>query len=346
MVAPGSNVSNGKLQRSHLARVPSKLAVRVSNATAVGCALDLERATYYRRTSIRSGGATVSIEQRWYAHKTNKALLVMEMDTISASATTLALSLDQENSSTVKLPPSYIESPPQDDVVWEQTPIPGCPAELWCQVGNTTTPDVPTTLPTTIAYVSTRIPPTLAIPAGNQSLVFLAAARSTHVSSDPLADALAVHKAAAGTPGSPTGLLQSHRAAWLDTWSQSVIEFEGDDFVQRAINATLYIILSGHDETFSTGFPVSMEGLVEGAFGHWGGSVLWDADYWIYPAISMFRPTFQRDILQYRYNTIDQARLSARRYGNKGAKYSWESSSSGAEVSIAPKLTLHRHEEP
>ena len=116
MVAPGSNVSNGKLQRSHLARVPSKLAVRVGNATAVGCALDLERATYYRRTSVRSGGPTVSIEQRWYAHKTNKALLVMEMDTISAFATTLTLSLDQENSSTVKLPPSYIESPPQDDV--------------------------------------------------------------------------------------------------------------------------------------------------------------------------------------------------------------------------------------
>jgi trehalose/maltose hydrolase-like predicted phosphorylase len=41
-----------------------------------------------------------------------------------------------------------------------------------------------------------------------------------------------------------------------------------------------------------------MEGLVEGAFGHWGGSVLWDADYWIYPAISMFRPSFQRDIIQ------------------------------------------------
>ena len=54
-----------------------------------------------------------------------------------------------------------------------------------------------------------------------------------------------------------------------------MIEFEGDDFVKHAINATLYIILSGHDETFSTGFPVSMEGLVEGAFGHWGGCVLW-----------------------------------------------------------------------
>ena len=334
MLAPGSNVSSGRLQRSHLARVPSKLAVRVANASAVGCALDLERATYYRRSSISTGAAAVTIEQRWYAHKMHKALLVMEMDTVSTAAATLALSLDQEHSSSVKLPPSYIDSPPEDDVAWAAAPIPGCPEDLWCQLGNTTTPDVPTTPPTTIAYVSTRIPPTLAVPAGKQSRVFLAAARSTHVSAAPLTDALAAHKAATGSPGS--SLLQSHRAAWLDTWSQSIIEFEGDDFVQRAINATLYIILSGHDETFSTGFPVSMEGLVEGAFGHWGGSVLWDADYWIYPAISMFRPSFQRDILQYRYNTMDQARLSATQYGNRGAKFSWESASSGAEVSSGP----------
>jgi trehalose/maltose hydrolase-like predicted phosphorylase len=50
--------------------------------------------------------------------------------------------------------------------------------------------------------------------------------------------------------------------------------------------------------THCVDLQVSMEGLVEGAFGHWGGSVLWDADYWIYPAISMFRPSFQRDIIQ------------------------------------------------
>ena len=79
-----------------------------------------------------------------------------------------------------------------------------------------------------------------------------------------------------------------------------------------------------------------MEGLVEGAFGHWGGCVLWDADYWIYPAVSMFRPQFQRQIIQYRFDTMDQARKSAASYGCKGAKFSWESSSSGAEVSSGP----------
>ena len=170
----------------------------------------------------------------------------------------LGLSLDQENSSSVKLPPSYVMSAPDDDVDWEPAAtIAGCPEHLWCRVGNTTTPDVPTTPLTTIAYVSSKVPASLAVAAGNQSFVFLGAARSTHVSSDPLADALAAHKAASPSSSSPSPpLLPSHHAAWLDTWSLSIIEYEGDDFVRHAINATLYIILSGHDDTFSTGFPV------------------------------------------------------------------------------------------
>ena len=34
-------------------------------------------------------------------------------------------------------------------------------------------------------------------------------------------------------------LLPTHVEAWRETWSQSIIEFEGDDFVKRAINSTL-----------------------------------------------------------------------------------------------------------
>ena len=54
-------------------------------------------------------------------------------------------------------------------------------------------PDIPSTPPTTIAYVSSKIPPSLSAPAGNTTFTFLGAARSTHVSADPLAEALAVY---------------------------------------------------------------------------------------------------------------------------------------------------------
>ena len=131
--APGSNASNGRLQRSHLARVPHRLTVRVGNSSAAGCALDLERGVYYRRSTLHGA----AIEQRWFAHRTNKALLIMELDVVAASPTTLSLSLEQENSSTVKLPPSYIMSPPEDDVDWDLSPA-GCPDTLTCRLGNTT----------------------------------------------------------------------------------------------------------------------------------------------------------------------------------------------------------------
>jgi hypothetical protein len=53
----------------------------------------------------------------------------MELDVVAARATTLALVLDRENSSSVKLPPSYVVSPPEDDVDWDLSPA-GCPPTL------------------------------------------------------------------------------------------------------------------------------------------------------------------------------------------------------------------------
>ena len=69
------------------------------------------------------------------------------------------------------------------------------------------------------------IPETLSIPAGNSTYSFIGAARSTHVSADPLADALAAHAAATVSPATLAVLLPSHEAQWLTTWQQSVIEY-------------------------------------------------------------------------------------------------------------------------
>ena len=44
---------------------------------------------------------------------------------------------------------------------------------------------------------------------------------------------------AAADPTVAATLLPTHVEAWRETWSQSIIEFEGDDFVKRAINSTL-----------------------------------------------------------------------------------------------------------
>ena len=43
-----------------------------------------------------------------------------------------------------------------------------------------------------------------------------------------------------------------------------------------------------------------------------------------------------RLLSRYRFDTMGQAKASAASYGYEGAKFSWESSSSGAEVSSGP----------
>ena len=51
--------------------------------------------------------------------------------------------------------------------------------------------------------------------------------------------------------------------------------------LRRAVNATLYSLLSLHDETDTVPYPGSpLDGITLGSFGHWGGCYLWDADMW------------------------------------------------------------------
>ena len=70
--------------RSHLARIPSSMAVRVAQGQVFACALDLQAGVYHRRSRVPAavavGGsstrtATAVAEQRWYAHRTRKTVL-------------------------------------------------------------------------------------------------------------------------------------------------------------------------------------------------------------------------------------------------------------------------------
>ena len=292
------NASAPEVQRSHLARVPSALAVRVTAGRVEGCALDIERATFLRRTRL----PTAVVTQSWYAHRSLKGLLVMELVVDAAMPTEVPLTVEQRDGSSRSR--REVNGPPSADVDWHF----GCNStQLWCRAGSTRVPDLPSTPPTRIAYVSTPIPPSLRAGAGKSSALFIGAARSSHVTADPEGAAHALHASAVAT--GMVALRTMHQEAWLAAWGEVRLEIDGDDFIRRSVNATLYYLLSGHDDTCSTGYPVGMEGLVEGAFGHWGGAVLWDSDSWIYPSIAPWRPDFQACLLEYRRARLPQARI-------------------------------------
>jgi len=116
---------------------------------------------------------------------------------------------------------------------------------------------------------------------------------------------------------------------WNRKWKEIDIKIDGDnDFDQLAIRFALYhliIMTPAHDNRFG----VAAKGLSgEGYKGH----SFWDTEIFILPFFSYTLPEIARNLLIYRYNTINGARNKARNNGYEGAMYPWESAFTGEEV--------------
>ena len=131
-------------------------------------------------------------------------------------------------------------------------------------------------------------------------------------------------------------LIVSHATAWAALWELATLELDTSRVdVKRAINSTLYGMLSLHDETNTTNFPASPLDGITRSFGHRGGCYLWDADMWMYPAPHFGAVDFMAKMLQYRVDRLPGAYANARLYGHKGAKIPVMTCGSGAEATTA-----------
>lgn len=123
-------------------------------------------------------------------------------------------------------------------------------------------------------------------------------------------------------------LLAEHVAEWAKYWEASDVVIEGDDDAQLAIRLDLYHILIAaprHDER------VSIPAKTLTGFGY-RGHIFWDTEIFVLPFLTYTQPHLARNLLMYRYHTLPGARKNARETGYKGARYAWESASSGEEV--------------
>lgn len=66
------------------------------------------------------------------------------------------------------------------------------------------------------------------------------------------------------------------------------------------------------------------------------GHIFWDAEVFVLPFLLYSHPELARNVLSYRYHTIDGARERARRLGCEGACFAWESTASGLDAT--PKM--------
>lgn len=122
-------------------------------------------------------------------------------------------------------------------------------------------------------------------------------------------------------------LYREHRDAWASYLERAGVEARGDPSVRKALRFSVYHLLRAP----AKGDPrVSVC-----AKGHAGeayfGRVFWDVDIYLLPFYCHAAPEIARDLVLFRCNCLDGARRNARRLGYPGARFPWESGTSGDE---------------
>ena len=123
-------------------------------------------------------------------------------------------------------------------------------------------------------------------------------------------------------------LLTNQEQAWNEVWQQSDIAIEGDTKAQLAVRYNLFQLLIGAPRNDDR---VSIPAKTLSGFGY-RGHVFWDTEIFILPFFTFTQPEIARNLLTYRYRTLNGARHKAAYYGYKGAMFAWESADTGDEV--------------
>ncbi|HJV75167.1 MAG TPA: beta-phosphoglucomutase family hydrolase [Noviherbaspirillum sp.] len=142
---------------------------------------------------------------------------------------------------------------------------------------------------------------------------------------DPKAAALA-HSQALGASDFEK-LFDAHAAKWADFWSRADIRVPGRPAVEQALRFGSYHLKlpAANDARVSIGARTLSGRAYE-------GHVFWDAEIFMLPFYLHVEPAQARNLLLYRYHTLDGARRRARALGYHGACFAWESTVTGDDV--------------
>ncbi len=130
-------------------------------------------------------------------------------------------------------------------------------------------------------------------------------------------------------------LVQVHRRAWEERWTECGIEIEGDRETERMLRFASYHLTSAarsEEEHASIGAR-ALTGDV------YRGHVFWDTEVFMLPFYLLTDPAAARALLMYRFHTLPAARERAKALGYSGALFAWESEASGLEATPTSILT-------
>jgi nigerose phosphorylase len=123
-------------------------------------------------------------------------------------------------------------------------------------------------------------------------------------------------------------LLARHSTCWDAIWDRCDVRIDGDDEAQFALRYSLYHLqLAAPRHSGRVSIPArGLSGQV------YKGAVFWDTEMFMTPVFSMTEPQVARNLILYRYHTLDGARRKAAEYGFRGAFYAWESQETGDDA--------------
>ncbi len=122
-------------------------------------------------------------------------------------------------------------------------------------------------------------------------------------------------------------IYERHLQVWNQKWSTSDIKISGDDQVQIAMRASIYHLIRSNCEEDSR-VAICAKGYAGEAY---FGRYFWDTEINMLPFFIHTNPEAARNLIMFRYNTLEGAKKNARAYGYEGARYPWESSITGDE---------------
>ncbi|MFH1996263.1 MAG: glycosyl hydrolase family 65 protein [Candidatus Omnitrophota bacterium] len=131
--------------------------------------------------------------------------------------------------------------------------------------------------------------------------------------------------------GSFPALLNNHIGSWESLWKKADVVVGGTADLQRNLRFNIYhmLICANYDEGFSSIGARTLS--AEGYRGH----IFWDADIFMMPFYLFNFPRLAKNMLLYRCKRLAESRKLARKEGYKGAKFAWESASTGEEETPA-----------
>ncbi|MBC1937826.1 glycoside hydrolase family 65 protein [Listeria grandensis] len=109
-----------------------------------------------------------------------------------------------------------------------------------------------------------------------------------------------------------------HVTAWHERWKKADVLISGDDAAQQGIRFNIFQLFAtyyGEDARLNIG-PKGFTGE------KYGGATYWDTEAFALPLyLSLADKNVSRNLLQYRHDQLDGAKINARKIGMKGALY-------------------------